>query len=61
MWKRLNMCRYLREVALSSVRYPSYRIHRTRPVFPDRAALLAYEASLREAAVLDEALEVLFP
>lgn len=58
MWTGWN--RFLTE-NLGFVRYPSYRVHRTRPAFPDRAALLAYEASLREAAVLDEALEVLFP
>ncbi len=43
---------------LGVVSYPAYRVHRTRPVFADRDALLAYEACLKEAAILDEALEV---
>ena len=59
MWRRWDTCRHLREFPLGTVRYPSYRVHRMRPVFPDRQALLAYEASLMEAAVLNKALKVL--
>eukprot|EP00884_Botryococcus_braunii_P020868 jgi/Botrbrau1/7465/Bobra.0095s0003.2 len=39
------------------LKYPSYTVHRTRPVFPDREALLEYEAALQHAAQLDAALE----
>lgn len=39
------------------LKYPSYVVQRTRPVFPDRPALLDYEAALRQAAALDDALE----
>ncbi|KAK9829081.1 hypothetical protein WJX72_003785 [[Myrmecia] bisecta] len=42
---------------LGIMRYPSFRVHRTRPVFADRAALLEYEAALEDAAALDTALE----
>ena len=37
--------------------YPPYRVWRTRPVFPDRAAFVAYEATRRQADAVDAALE----
>ena len=42
---------------LGAARYPRYRVWRARPVWRTRAALLAYEAALEHAAVLDAALE----
>lgn len=43
---------------LGIMRYPAYAVARTRPVWPDRASLLAYERALAAAEVLDAALEV---
>ena len=43
---------------LGILQYPEYQVHRTRSVFPDRAALLAYEQALKQAAALDTELEV---
>ena len=43
---------------LGIMRYPTYTVRRTRPVWPTRAALLAYEAALGHAEALDAALEV---
>lgn len=43
---------------LGILRYPSYTVRRTRPVWVSRAALLAYEAALSHAEALDAALEV---
>ncbi|KAK9865184.1 hypothetical protein WJX84_006907 [Apatococcus fuscideae] len=39
------------------LKYPPYKVWRTRPAFQDRAALDAYELALRHAARLDHALE----
>lgn len=46
---------------LGIMRYPTYTVRRTRPVWPTRAALLAYEAALGHAEALDAALEVRAP
>ena len=46
---------------LGILQYPEYQVHRTRSVFPDRAALLAYERALQQAAALDTELEVRSP
>ena len=43
---------------LGILRYPQYVVRRTRAVWPDRRSLLAYEAALRQAELLDTALEV---
>jgi hypothetical protein len=40
------------------LRYPTYGIRRTSPVYPDRQALLEYEQALQLAAQVEEALEV---
>lgn len=40
------------------MRYPKYEVHKRRPAFADRHQLLQYEASLQQAAKLDQALEV---
>ena len=52
-------CRFL-IADLGILRYPQYVVRRTRAVWPDRRSLLAYEAALRHAELLDTALEVLF-
>jgi hypothetical protein len=44
---------------LGIMRYPTYTVRRSRPVWPDRRSLLAYEAALGQAEALDTALEVL--
>lgn len=38
--------------------YAPYRVWRTRPVFPDRAAFVAYETMRRQADAVDAALEM---
>lgn len=43
---------------LGFLKYPIFRVERTRRVFPTRAKLLEYENALVEAAALDDALEV---
>ena len=43
---------------LGVAKYPSYCITRSRSVFTTRQDLLDYEAALRQAAELDNALEV---
>ncbi len=45
-------------VARGAVRYPSFTCSRPQPVFPSRAALLAYEEALEAAAALEVALQV---
>ena len=52
-----DMCRFL-IADLGILRYPQYMVRRTRAVWPDRRSLLAYEAALRHAELLDNALEV---
>ncbi len=52
-----DMCRFL-IADLGILRYPQYVVRRTRAVWPDRRSLLAYEAALRHAELLDNALEV---
>ena len=44
---------------LGFLKYPSFRVNRSRRVFPNRAKLLEYESALKEAAALDDALEVI--
>lgn len=44
---------------LGFLKYPSFKVKRTRQVFPSRAKLLEYENALVEAAALDDALEVI--
>ena len=43
---------------LGFMRYPSFKVERTQPVFRDRSCLLAYERALQLAAAVDAALEV---
>lgn len=45
-------------VERGAVSYPSYPIHRTRPVFSGRQQVLEYEQALCLAAQVDAALEV---
>jgi hypothetical protein len=45
-------------VERGAVSYPSYPIHRTRPVFSSRQQVLEYEQALCLAAQVDAALEV---
>lgn len=30
-----------------NVKYPQYKVHKTRPAFPDRDALISYDKALR--------------
>ena len=43
---------------LGFLKYPAFKVDRTRRVFASRGKLLEYEKALTEAAVLDDALEV---
>lgn len=45
---------------LGIMRYPSYTVRCSRPVWADRCSLLTYEAALSHAEALDAALEVRF-
>lgn len=50
---------YLRFLAVDRrvLRYPAYILRRSRPVFANRAALLAYEDALANAAGVEDALQ----
>ena len=59
-WCGQDLSRFL-VADLGIMRYPAYTVRRSRPVWPDRASLLAYEAALGQAEALDTALEVQRP